>query len=367
MLARESSDVAAHGRIADGVIRTVHEITLPAELIAEMPTSGVAAETVREARADVRGILDGGDHRLLVVIGPCSIHDVSAARRYARWLCECCQRFKEHLYIVMRVYVEKPRTQGGWKGLINDPYLDGTFRINDGLRRARQLLIDINGMGVPTATEFVHPITAEYIGDLISWAAIGARTTESQLHRELASGLSCPVGFKNSTSGDVRAAVNAVVTASRPHHFLGVTNRGTQAIVATPGNRDCHVILRGGARPNYDEVSVAETAALLTAEGASPRLMVDCSHGNCEGDYRRQLPVAEEVARQRSAGSGYICGVMVESNLLAGRQLLVAGTRVDPGMSITDACLGIDDTATLLAILAEAKAGRRGMPAAMRS
>jgi 3-deoxy-7-phosphoheptulonate synthase len=339
--------------VADVRIRNVEELTPPVDLLREAPISSAIADLVCGARASISRILAGEDGRLLVVIGPCSVHDVPATLAYANWIREISSPLRESLLIVMRVYFEKPRTRGGWKGLINDPHLDGTFRINDGLKLARNLLLDINAMGVPTATEFVDPITPQYMGDLISWAAIGARTTESQVHRELASGLSCPVGFKNSTSGDVRVAVNAAIAASRPHHFLGVTKSGKAAILSTAGNADCHIILRGGARPNYDSASLGAAAALLEADGVCPRVMVDCSHGNCGGDYRRQLMVAQEVARQRSSGCPHICGLMVESNLIGGSQEFVAGAPLTPGLSITDPCLGTEDTAALLSGLVD--------------
>jgi 3-deoxy-7-phosphoheptulonate synthase len=337
-----------HRRTDDVRIRELQEITLPVDLIREAPVPDEVLDLVSETRAAIGRILAGEDLRLLVVIGPCSIHDTAAAVEYARAIQEFSRQMREWMLIVMRVYFEKPRTRCGWKGLINDPYLNGTCQINEGLRLARRLLLEINSLGVPTATEFLDPITPQYIGDLISWAAIGARTTESQVHRELASGLSCPVGFKNSTSGDTQVAVNAVVAASRPQQFLGITKSGKAAIVSTTGNKDCHIILRGGPRPNYDEASVRNVAAHLVAEGLPPRLMVDCSHGNCAGDYRRQLVVAQEVARQRRAGIDHVCGLMAESNLLSGRQAMVIGRPLVPGLSLTDACLGLDETARLL-------------------
>jgi 3-deoxy-7-phosphoheptulonate synthase len=338
--------------IDDVRIRSAQEIATPVELLRELPIPDEVATFVYSVRTAISSILAGGDGRLLVVTGPCSIHDVKGTLEYARWICTLSSELRQELLVVMRVYFEKPRTRRGWKGLINDPYVDGTFRIDDGLKIARSLLLEINAIGVPTATEFVDPITPQYIGDLISWAAIGARTTESQVHRELASGLSCPVGFKNSTSGDVRVAVNAVIAASQPHHFLGVTKSGKAAIVSTVGNKDCHVVLRGGTAPNYDVTSVTATSALLASEGVCSRIMVDCSHGNCGGDYRRQSRVALEVGRQHHAGSDQLCGVMVESNLMPGNQPFVKGARLVSGLSITDPCLGLDDTATLLRELA---------------
>lgn len=343
-------------RVDDVRIRDVLEITPPAELLRDVPIRSEVQQLVGETRASVSRILSGDDPRLFVVVGPCSIHDARAALEYARWLSEIRRPLAASLLLVMRVYFEKPRTCGGWKGLINDPQLNGTFHINEGVRLARELLLDINAMGVPTATEFVDLVTPQYIGDLISWAAIGARTVESQVHRELASGLSCPVGFKNGTSGDVRVAVNAVVAASRAHHFIGVTKAGKAAIVSTSGNADCHVILRGGPRPNYDEASVGEVVALLGAEGVGRRIMIDCSHGNCGGDYGRQLDVARAVMRLRRTSASDICGVMLESNLLPGRQTVSPGEALVPGLSITDPCIGLEDTATVLYELAEAVA-----------
>jgi 3-deoxy-7-phosphoheptulonate synthase len=338
--------------IDDCRIRAMRELDTPLALLFELPIARPVAELVRSTRRNITAILAAAEPRLLAVVGPCSVHDVPAALEYARWIARARATFGDQLEIVMRVYFEKPRTRNGWKGMINDPHLDGTFQMSEGLRIARRLLLDINAMGVPTATEFVDPITPQYLGDLISWAAIGARTAESQVHRELASGLSCPVGFKNSTSGDVSIAINAVVAASRAHSFMGVNKRGRPAIVSTTGNADCHVILRGGARPNFDEASVAAASAGLARERVCPRVMIDCSHGNCEGDYRRQLEVATEVARQRSAGSDRILGIMVESNILEGRQVVVAGRAPVGGLSVTDPCLGLADTALLLGRLA---------------
>jgi 3-deoxy-7-phosphoheptulonate synthase len=339
-------------RTDDLRIRGIQQLVAPCQLLDEIALDAATADVVCATRATISDILAGRDKRLLVVVGPCSIHNVAAALEYAEWLSVTTAGMRDRLVTVMRVYFEKPRTRHGWKGLINDPYLDGSFKINDGLRLARKLLVDINRRGVPTATEFVDPITPQYVADLISWAAIGARTSESQVHRELASALSCPVGFKNGTSGDLRVAVNAVLTARGPHRFLSVTKTGAAAIVSTAGNTDCHIILRGGIEPNYDEASIAAAAGLLNAEGLSPRVMVDCSHGNCAGDYRRQVGVAEEIARQVDSGSPHICGVMVESNLLPGRQLLGSGEALLPGQSVTDACIGCDDTRRLLDCLA---------------
>jgi 3-deoxy-7-phosphoheptulonate synthase len=353
ILARQFTSRAWNRRRIDDVrVLGMTEITTPVDLLSRAPITEQIRDLVHSTREAITRILSGEDSRILVVVGPCSVHNVAATLEYAKWVLQFRRAFGSDLLIMMRVYFEKPRTRGGWKGLINDPHLDGSFRINEGLALARKLLLDINSMGVPTATEFVDLITPQYLSDLISWAAIGARTSESPVHRELASGLSCPVGFKNGTSGDVTIAINAVVTASRPHHFLGVTKLGRAAIVSTTGNGDCHIILRGGARPNYDEASIAAACALLRSEAVCPRVMVDCSHRNCGGDYRRQLVVAQEVARQLRGGSADICGLMVESNLMPGAQTLARGCQIIPGMSITDPCVGIDDTAALLTELA---------------
>lgn len=334
-------------------VRIVDELPLPTELVAALPLTDTIRAFIHDSRCTVARVLSGLDPRLLVIVGPCSIHDVPAALAYAEWLTDRRVALGDRLVIVMRVYVEKPRTRIGWKGLINDPALDHSFRMADGLRLARRLMLDINRMGVPTATEFVDPLTAPYLEDLVSWVAIGARTAESQVHRELASALPCPVGFKNGTSGDVRAAVNAVIAAREPHYCLGFASSGRPAVVVTGGNPHGHIVLRGGPRPNYDEASVRAAAALLEAEGLAARLMVDCSHGNCQGDYRRQLQVARDVVHQRRQSSVHVCGVMVESNLVAGSQRPAAGAPVS-GLSVTDPCLGLDDTAAILSSLAGA-------------
>lgn len=300
----------------------------------------------------------------MVVIGPCSIHDTKAGMEYAHRLIEQRERFKDDLEIVMRVYFEKPRTTVGWKGLINDPYLDNSFRINDGLRIARELLAQINALGLPAGTEFLDVISPQYIADLISWGAIGARTTESQVHRELASGLSCPVGFKNGTDGNIKIAADAIKAASQPHNFLSVTKGGHSAIVSTAGNEDCHIILRGGKAPNYDAASVRAACADLEKAKLPCRLMVDFSHANSSKQYRKQMDVACNVAGQIAAGQRCIIGVMVESNLVEGRQELGDGRSLRYGQSVTDPCLGWDDSVETLAILAKAvKARRRAAPA----
>ncbi|HJW03549.1 MAG TPA: 3-deoxy-7-phosphoheptulonate synthase, partial [Azospira sp.] len=316
------------------------------------------------ARQGIHRILHGADDRLLVVIGPCSIHDYDAALDYAKRLQKEAERLQDDLLVVMRVYFEKPRTTVGWKGLINDPRLDGSFRINEGLRLARKILLEINEQGLPCATEFLDTITPQYTADLIAWGAIGARTTESQVHRELASGLSCPVGFKNGTDGNVRIAVDAIRAASAPHHFLSVTKGGHSAIVSTAGNEDCHVILRGGKGPNYDAASVDAACQDIAAAGLAARLMVDFSHANSRKQYQLQVEVAEDVGRQIAGGDDRIIGVMVESHLNEGRQDLSPDQPLAYGKSITDACIGWDDSLKVLDTLAQAVRARRLVEAA---
>jgi 3-deoxy-7-phosphoheptulonate synthase len=336
-------------------IRSLQEVIPPAQLLSEIPVSDRAAQTVVQARAAVQKILRGDDHRLIVITGPCSIHDTEAARDYAGRLKPLLNELKNDLLIIMRVYFEKPRTTVGWKGLINDPGLDGSFRINDGLRLARRLLVDLNEMGVPAGTEFLDPISPQYVADLIAWGAIGARTTESQVHRELASGLSCPIGFKNSTDGAIQVAVDAIKAASHPHHFLGVSKEGHSAIFATNGNPDCHLILRGGNdRPNYDAASVEAAAARLTKAGLRPMICIDCSHANSEKDHRKQIDVSRAVAAQIAAGEQRVFAIMLESHLIAGRQDLKPGVPLKYGQSITDACIGWEDTEPVLRELATA-------------
>ncbi len=344
-------------------IRSLQEVIPPAQLLSEIPVSDRAAQTVVQARQAVQKILRGGDRRLIVITGPCSIHDTEAARDYAGRLKTLINELKEDLLIVMRVYFEKPRTTVGWKGLINDPGLDGSFRINDGLRIARRLLVDLNEMGVPAGTEFLDPISPQYVADLVSWGAIGARTTESQVHRELASGLSCPIGFKNSTDGAVQVAVDAIKAASHPHHFLGVSKEGHSAIFATSGNPDCHLILRGGnERPNYDAASVEAAAALLVRAGLRPMICIDCSHANSEKDHRKQIDVARAVAAQIAAGEQRIFAVMLESHIHAGRQDLQPGVPLRYGQSITDACIGWEDTEPVVREFAAASHRRSSNP-----
>lgn len=326
-----------------------------------MSVTDNASRTVFEARRQIVDILDGTDDRLVVVVGPCSIHDPVAAREYAGLLKEAIAELSDELMIVMRVYFEKPRTTLGWKGLINDPYFDESFRISDGLRIARRLLLDLAEMGVPAGTEFLDMISPQYVSDLVSWGAIGARTTESQVHRQLASGLSCPVGFKNGTSGNVQIAVDAILSANHPHTFLGTSETGQAAILLTSGNPDCHVILRGGRQTtNYDAVSVASTAEQMQKAGAPPRIMIDCSHANSGKDYRKQGAVCRDVAEQITASAEHhIMGVMIESNLVAGSQSLVHGRALVYGQSITDACIDWAETHTLLRELAGAVKTRR--------
>jgi 3-deoxy-7-phosphoheptulonate synthase len=348
----------------DQRIRDVMPLPPPEHLIRFFPIADTPVEAlIAGTRSAVRRILEGDDDRLLVIIGPCSIHDPAAALDYARRLKAERERHARSLEIVMRVYFEKPRTTVGWKGLINDPYLDETYRIHEGLRIARQLLVDINRIGVPAASEFLDMITPQYIGDLISWGAIGARTTESQVHRELASGLSAPVGFKNGTDGNIKIAIDAIQAAARPHHFLSVHKNGQVAIVETKGNRDCHVILRGGKAPNYDAASVRAACAEIEAAKLPCRLMIDASHANSSKQHRRQIEVMHDVAGQLAAGTRCIFGVMVESHLHEGAQKFSAG-KDDPatleyGKSITDACIGWEDSLQVLQLLGDAVVARR--------
>jgi 3-deoxy-7-phosphoheptulonate synthase len=342
-------------RTNDLRIQATKVVLPPVFLEEELPLTDAASATVFHARQEIVDILQQRDHRLLVVAGPCSIHDPAAAREYARHLKKSIAEYSADLRIVMRVYFEKPRTTLGWKGLINDPFLDESFRINDGLRLARRLLIDLAEMGVPAGTEFLDMISPQYLAELVSWGAIGARTTESQGHRQLASGLSCPVGFKNGTSGNVQIAIEAILSAGHPHTFLGHSKYGQSAILFTSGNSDCHIILRGGRQTvNYDAASVNETCRLLEKAGLPPRVMIDCSHANSGKDHTRQPGVCRDVAAQIAAGDRRIFGVMLESNLVAGAQQLVPGRELVYGQSITDACIGWEETHTLLGELAQA-------------
>jgi 3-deoxy-7-phosphoheptulonate synthase len=346
-------------RTDDLRIKEIKELLPPAQVLKDVPITENAAKTVWETRQAIHRILHGADDRLLVVMGPCSIHDPKAGREYAGKLKDAKDRLAADLLVIMRVYFEKPRTTVGWKGLINDPKLDGSFHINEGLSIARHLLLEVNESGLPAGCEFLDMITPQYVADLVSWGAIGARTTESQVHRELASGLSCPVGFKNGTDGNVRIAVDAIRAAQAPHHFLSVTKDGHSAIVTTTGNEDCHVILRGGNQPNYDAATVNSAAKNLAEAGIPVRIMIDFSHGNSGKEPRRQLDVGREVARRVAEGDGRIFGVMVESHLKAGRQDLLPGKELVYGLSITDACVGWEDSHALLDELADSVRQRR--------
>jgi 3-deoxy-7-phosphoheptulonate synthase len=352
------------GPTDDERIVDVTPLPPPEHLVRFFPIRDTAAERlITRARHHIKQIMAGKDDRLLVVMGPCSIHDPAAALEYAQRLLLQREKFADTLEIVMRVYFEKPRTTVGWKGLINDPYLDKSYRIDEGLRIARQLLVEINRLGLPAGSEFLDVISPQYLGDLISWGAIGARTTESQVHRELASGLSAPIGFKNGTDGNLKIAIDAIQAASRPHHFLSVHKNGQVAIVETRGNRDCHVILRGGKTPNYDATSVAAACAEIGEAKLACQLMIDASHANCGKQHQRQLDVARDVAAQLAGGNRCIFGVMVESHLKAGAQKFTPGkddpARLAYGQSITDACLGWDDSLTALQVLSDAVRLRR--------
>jgi 3-deoxy-7-phosphoheptulonate synthase len=337
----------------------IREVAPPEEVHAKFPITDNAAELVYSSRLAIHNILHGKDDRCLVIIGPCSIHDPEAALEYAQGLLKIRKELSGELEIVMRVYFEKPRTTVGWKGLINDPDLDGSFHINKGLRKARSLLLELNNMGMPAATEFLDLITPQYYADLISWGAIGARTTESQAHRELASGLSCPVGFKNGTDGTLKVAIDAIGAASAPHHFLSLTKAGHSAIFSTHGNEDCHIILRGGKYTNYDAESVADAVSGLEHAGINPVLMIDCSHANSNKQHEKQIDVAKDISGQMSAGNKNIVGVMVESHLTAGRQDITPDQPLTYGQSITDACISWDDSIPLLRNLASAIKTRR--------
>jgi 3-deoxy-7-phosphoheptulonate synthase len=346
-------------RTDDVRIDSIRELVPPQALFATLPINQSAGKTVALARQAIHRLLHGSDDRLLVIVGPCSIHDAAAAREYAGLLRRLRGELVTDLEIVMRVYFEKPRTTVGWKGYINDPRLDGSFEINEGLRLARKLLLDINEMGLPAGTEFLDLLSPQYISDLIAWGAIGARTTESQSHRQLASGLSCPVGFKNGTEGSVRIAADAVKAAAARHAFMGMTKFGQAAIFSTHGNEDCHVILRGGKAPNYDDASVNAACSELAAAGLAQRVMVDFSHANSSKQYQRQIDVGADVAGQIAGGDERIIGVMIESHLNPGRQDLVPGKPLAYGVSITDACIGWDDSEKLLHQLAAAVRERR--------
>ena len=348
-------------KIDDIRIIATKELVAPRSLISRMPAAPVAA-TVHRAREAVHRILSGADSRLLAIVGPCSIHDRDAALEYAERLRAQAEKTARDLLVVMRVYFEKPRTTVGWKGLINDPHLDDSFEINEGLALARGILLEINRLGVPCGTEYLDVISPQYYADLISWGAIGARTTESQGHRELASGLSCPVGFKNGTDGNVKIAADAVRAASQPHHFLSVTKEGKSAISSTSGNEDCHIILRGGnGKPNYDSDSVENAVQELAKSGLPGKLMIDCSHANSEKDYRNQPKVCADIAKQIEGGDTRIIGVMIESNLVEGRQDIEPGRELIYGQSITDSCVGWEATTEMLAELAAAVKARQNL------
>ncbi len=345
------------------IIKT-QEVVTPTQVHSELPISDRAVQTVMDARAETHKILSGEDDRLLVVVGPCSIHDPDAALEYAEKLKTLKTELKDDLLIIMRVYFEKPRTTVGWKGLINDPDLNNTFNINKGLRMARKVLLDINNLGMPAATEYLDLITPQYVSDLISWGAIGARTTESQVHRELASGLSCPVGFKNATDGSFKIAIDAIKAAMSPHHFLSVTKEGRTAIFSTSGNEDAHIILRGGNdAPNYDAVNVEKVAEGMEQAGLRANIMIDFSHANSLKQFQRQMIVGEDVGEQIASGDKRIIGIMVESHLKSGRQDLIEGQPLTYGQSITDGCLGWDDSETLLKYIAEKVRKRRTVAA----
>ncbi len=340
-------------------IKRIKELLPPVAVLEKFPATDVASSTTFQARQAIHDILNDKDDRLLVIVGPCSIHDPEAALEYGKRLKTLRDELNGQLEVVMRVYFEKPRTTVGWKGLINDPYLNDTYKINDGVRMGRKLLLDLTDMGMPTASEFLDMITPQYVADLISWGAIGARTTESQVHRELASGISCPVGFKNGTDGNIKIATDAIRSAESSHHFLSVTKYGHSAIVETAGNPDCHIILRGGKEPNYSADHVGSIKTELEASGLRQKVMIDFSHANSSKQYQRQMNVSDDVSSQIAGGENAIFGVMIESHLVEGRQDLVDGIAPVYGQSITDACIGWDDTEKVLRQLAEAVETRR--------
>ena len=360
ILQSKTDDIELRETATDDIrIRTITPLNTPAQIIREHPRTELATQTVTRARESLQRIIRREDDRLAVVIGPCSIHDPDAAIDYANRLASLREKLDDRLEIVMRVYFAKSRTTVGWKSLINDPGLDGSFAIERGLRVARKLLLDVNNLGLPAGCEFLDMTIPQYIADLVSWAAIGARTTESQVHRELASGLSCPVGFKNGTGGDVKIAVDAVAAAAQPHHFLAVTKQGQSAIATTTGNRDCHIILRGGKAPNYDAASIDDACAISEKAGLTPAVVIDASHANSAKDPDRQPIVMDDVAAQIAGGDNRIVGVMIESNLVGGRQDLVPGKTLNYGQSITDGCIDWDSSVRVLESLAEAVATRR--------
>jgi 3-deoxy-7-phosphoheptulonate synthase len=349
-------------RVDDVRIHAVRPLITPSLLLERVPASEAALALVESGRAAISRVLHGGDDRLVVVVGPCSIHDHDQALEYAGKLKAAADRLRGELLVVMRTYFEKPRTTVGWKGYINDPHLDGSFAMNEGLERARRLLLDLALLGLPAGTEFLDLLSPQYIADLVAWGAIGARTTESQSHRQLASGLSCPVGFKNGTEGSIKVAADAILAARAPHAFIGMTKMGMAAIFETNGNDDCHIILRGGKSPNYDAAHVAQCCATLRAAGLREQVMIDLSHGNSGRSYLRQIDVGRDVAAQIAGGEARIIGVMIESNLEEGRQDLKPGVPLRRGVSITDACLGFVQTGPLLEELAAAVRARRSPP-----
>jgi len=359
MLPIENPSTHDTTRIDDTRIRAVRPLLTPALLEEWLPAPDAAQDLVEASRTALSRVLHGQDDRLVVVVGPCSIHDHDQALDYARRLHAQAERHAGELLVVMRVYFEKPRTTVGWKGYINDPHLDGSFAINEGLRMARQLLLDVLALGLPVGTEFLDLLSPQFISDLVSWGAIGARTTESQSHRQLASGLSCPVGFKNGTDGGVKVAADAIVAARAPHAFLGLTKMGQAAVFETRGNDDCHVILRGGRQPNYAAADVDAACALLRAAGLREQVMIDCSHANSSKQHQRQIAVAQDVAGQVAAGDRRIMGVMIESHLEEGRQDIVPGQPLRHGVSVTDACISFAQTVPLLDTLAAAVRARR--------
>jgi 3-deoxy-7-phosphoheptulonate synthase len=357
--ARPAQGTPGAARVDDVRIGAVRPLITPSLLLERVPASDAALALVESGRAAISRVLHGGDDRLVVVVGPCSIHDHDQALEYAVKLKAVADRLRGELLVVMRTYFEKPRTTVGWKGYINDPHLDGSFAMNEGLERARRLLRDLALLGLPAGTEFLDLLSPQYIADLVAWGAIGARTTESQSHRQLASGLSCPVGFKNGTEGSIKVAADAILAARAPHAFIGMTKMGMAAIFETRGNDDCHVILRGGKTPNYDAAHVAQCCATLRAAGLREQVMIDVSHGNSGKSYLRQVEVARDVAAQVAGGEARIIGVMIESHLEEGRQDLKPGVPLKRGVSITDACLGFAQTAPLLEELANAVRARR--------
>ncbi len=340
-------------------IAEIKELLPPIALLEKFPATEAAEKTVRQTREDIHNMLCGKDDRLLLIIGPCSIHDTKAALEYAQRLLPLREKYRSQLEIVMRVYFEKPRTTVGWKGLLNDPHLDDSYEMNQGLRIGRKLLLDLTDMGMPTAVEFLDMISPQYLADLISWGAIGARTTESQVHRQLASGMSCPIGFKNGTNGDIQIAIDAIGSAKAPHHFLSVTKFGHSAIVATKGNEDSHIILRGGKVPNYSKEDVLAVEQALKKHNLAEKIMIDCSHANSNKQFERQKIVAKDIHQQLADGNQSIFGIMVESHLVEGNQKHVKGEELTYGQSITDACIGWEETEEMIACFADAVDKRR--------